>query len=175
MSVKARVQKNTPEFRVDASIQWRGVAKHGVFYARDHEWQFDGGANVAVSASPDVVPEPGANPALIDPEEALVAALASCHMMFFLALAAARGFVVTAYHDQARGFLEADAAGRMSITRITLSPETCYRNASPDSAEEARLHEQAHALCFISNSLRAEVCIVPRPMVREGADTALFL
>lgn len=160
-------------FPVDTDVQWHGMAERGRLYSRDHVWRFDGGASVAASASPEVVPEPGSNPALIDPEEALVAALSSCHMLFFLSIAAANGFAVTDYHDRARGWLETDASGRAAITRIELSPSARYFDAAPTPEQESEWHDRAHARCFIANSLRAEVKIAPRR--EQGPEATLIL
>lgn len=128
-------------------------------YSRAHDWRFDGGATVRASSAPSSVPEPMSDPAAVDPEEALVAALSSCHMLFFLALAAKAGFVVDRYRDQAEGLLARDDRGRMSMTVVTLRPAITYAGAAPDAEAEAELHRRAHALCYIANSVRAEVRI----------------
>src|SRR5262245_54561777 len=91
-------------------------------YSRAHRWTFDGGAQVPASSSPHVVPVPLSDPAGVDPEEAFVASLSSCHMLWFLSLAAKRGFVIESYRDEAVGILEKNAEGRPAITRVTLRP-----------------------------------------------------
>ena len=126
-------------------------------YSRAHAWRFDGGAEVAASSSPLSVPLPMSDAAAVDPEEAFVAAVSSCHMLFFLALAAARGLVVDSYHDQAVGTLERDAEGKKSMTLILLRPAIAFTGPAPDAATMAALHHDAHAQCYLANSIKAEV------------------
>lgn len=129
-------------------------------YSREHLWQFDGGLTVPASASPHIVPVPYSVAANVDPEEAFVAALSSCHMLFFLALAARRRIVVDRYTDAASGYLEKDEEGRQAMTRVILRPAVSYAAGSvPARGKLERLHERAHGLCFIANSVRSEVCI----------------
>ncbi|MFN0066669.1 MAG: OsmC family protein [Limisphaerales bacterium] len=131
-------------------------------YGRGHRWRFDGGAEVAASASPHVVPVPLSDPAAVDPEEAFVASLASCHLLWFLALAAQAGFRVDAYTDRAEGVLGPDAAGRLAMLRVTLRPEVTFSGAKlPTEAEHAALHHAAHGRCFIANSVKTEVACEP--------------
>lgn len=112
------------------------------------------------SASPHVVP-PLTDPAGVDPEEAFVASLSSCHMLWFLALAAKRGFVVEQYEDAAEGVLAENSAGRLAMTTVTLQPEvTCASGAAPSAAENRTLHHEAHEKCFIANSVQTEVDVV---------------
>ncbi len=133
-------------------------------YARAHDWHFDGGATVRGSSAPSaLVPAPLSDPAAIDPEEALVAALSSCHMLFFLAFAAKGGFTVDTYRDEAVGVLDRDDRGKTSITAITLRPAVVFSGESqPDAAAIDALHHRAHPVCYIGNSIRAEVMIEPR-------------
>lgn len=128
-------------------------------YSRRHEWRFDGGATVAGSASPAIVPEPMADPAAVDPEEALVASAASCHMLWFLSLAQEAGLDVASYRDRAEAAMGRIAPGRFAITRITLRPEIAFAGRTPDSAELERLHHSAHERCFIANSLKCEIVV----------------
>jgi organic hydroperoxide reductase OsmC/OhrA len=128
-------------------------------YSRRHEWRFDGGAVVIGSASPDVVPAPMSDPAAVDPEEALVASVASCHMLWFLDLARQAGFSVAEYEDAAEGVMGRIAPGRMALTRIALRPRIRFEGRAPGETELAQLHEQAHARCFIANSLKTEVVV----------------
>lgn len=131
-------------------------------YSRRHRLRFDGGAEVAGSSSPHSVPLPWSDPAAVDPEEAFVASLSSCHMLWFLALAAKAGYGVDRYRDAASGVLARDAAGRMSMTVVTLRPEVVFSGAAqPDAAATLRLHEAAHDACFIANSVRTEVRCEP--------------
>lgn len=130
-------------------------------YSRRHQWQFDGGVTVRASSSPHVVPEPLSDPAAVDPEEAYIAAISSCHMLWFLSLAARRGFVIDSYEDRAKGIMEEDETGRPFISEVTLRPRLAYdRNASPDSEEESELHHLAHEKCFIANSVKTEIVIL---------------
>ncbi|HMO66237.1 MAG TPA: OsmC family protein [Verrucomicrobiota bacterium] len=131
-------------------------------YHRGHRWRFDGGAEVAASASPHVVPVPLSDPAAVDPEEAFVASLASCHLLWFLHLAAQAGFRVDAYADRAEGVLGPDAAGRPAMRRVTLRPAVPFSGAKlPTEAEHAALHHAAHDRCFIANSVKTEVICEP--------------
>jgi organic hydroperoxide reductase OsmC/OhrA len=126
-------------------------------YSRAHEWAFDGGAVVPASASPDNVPPGTADPAGVDPEEAFVASLSSCHMLFFLDFARRAGFVIDNYVDEAEGVLEKNAEGKMAMTRVTLRPHVTWAGDPPDEAAIADLHHRAHEACFIANSVTTEV------------------
>jgi organic hydroperoxide reductase OsmC/OhrA len=127
-------------------------------YSRGHTWTFDGGLSVAASSSPDVVPLPMSVAEHVDPEEAFVASLSSCHMLFFLSLAAQRGIMVDEYTDASVGFLEKDDNGNMAMTRVILRPNCEYGTAlAPDAETILRLHHRAHKLCFIANSVKTEV------------------
>jgi organic hydroperoxide reductase OsmC/OhrA len=127
-------------------------------YSRAHSWRFDGGAVVPGSSSPQVVPEPGSDPAAVDPEEAFVASLSSCHMLWFLDLAARRGLVVDAYEDDAEGIMAKNAEGRMAITVVTLRPRVAFAGeVRPTRADVEALHERAHSRCFIASSVKSEV------------------
>jgi organic hydroperoxide reductase OsmC/OhrA len=131
-------------------------------YSRRHVLRFDGGLAIAGSASPHVVPAPLSDPAAVDPEEAFVAALASCHMLWFLSIAAARQFRVDRYHDRASGILARDAGGKMAITLVTLRPEVAFSGATIPSREQVEaMHHTAHAECFIANSVKTEVRCEP--------------
>lgn len=128
-------------------------------YSRAHRWEFDGGLAVPASSSPLSVPEPMSDPSAVDPEEALVAAASSCHMLFFLSLAAQGGFVVERYEDNAVGLMEKGADGTMSMTRITLAPHIAFDGKAPGAQELDALHHAAHGKCYIANSIRAEVVV----------------
>jgi organic hydroperoxide reductase OsmC/OhrA len=128
-------------------------------YSRAHTWSFDGGLSVPASSSPLSVPLPMSDAAAIDPEEALVAAASSCHMLFFLSLAAQRGFVVDAYEDAAVGTLAKDADGRQAMTRIALRPAIRFAGTAPDPAALAALHHAAHERCYVANSLKTEIVV----------------
>ncbi len=149
-----------------ATIEWRRGDQPFIDnrYDRAHDWRFDGGANVRGSSAPSaLVPAPLSDPAAVDPEEALVAALSSCHMLFFLAFAAKAGFVVDSYRDEAAGVLGRDERGKTSITSVTLRPSAVFSGSTqPDAAALEALHHRAHSLCYIANSIRAEVRIESR-------------
>jgi len=131
-------------------------------YCRGHRWIFDGGIEVAASASPHNVPTPLSVEAAVDPEEAFVASLSSCHMLWFLSIAARRGFVVESYRDEAVGILEENAEGLLAMTRVTLRPLTSFAgDALPSSEELIELHEAAHEECFIARSVRTIVRCEP--------------
>jgi len=148
--------------RHSAEIAW---ASDGNFaagtYSRRHEWRFDGGAVVAGSSSPDIVPAPLSDPAAVDPEEALAASAASCHMLWFLSLAQGAGLDVAGYRDRAEAELGRVGPGRTAITRITLRPRIDFAGRQPDADELARLHHQAHERCFIANTLNCEIVVEP--------------
>ena len=146
----------------DARVTWQRADEPVLDgrYSRAHTWQFDGGLTVPASSSPLSVPLPMSDPTAVDPEEALVAAASSCHMLFFLALAAGRGFVVERYDDEARGWLGPRADGRMAMVRIELRPAIAFHGAQPDADELAAIHHEAHERCYIANSLNAEIVIL---------------
>jgi organic hydroperoxide reductase OsmC/OhrA len=130
-------------------------------YNRSHTWAFDGGTQVPASASPHVVPLPLSNAAAVDPEEAFVASLSSCHMLWFLSLAAEQGFVVESYEDQAEGALGKNAEGRLAMIRVVLQPRIEYgAEATPSPEQIAELHHLAHERCFIANSVKTEVTVI---------------
>lgn len=147
-----------------AGIRWeRGEQKFtDNRYQRAHEWHFDGGLVVPASASPSVVPLPMSDAAAIDPEEAFVASLASCHMLWFLSIAAKRGYVIDAYADDASGVMAKNSAGRLAMTSVTLRPRVIFNGSRiPDRAALDALHHAAHQECFIAASIRSEVVIEP--------------
>lgn len=146
-----------------ATVRWSGAGAGfaGGRYSRAHEWEFDGGAVVAASASPQVVPVPLSDPAGVDPEEAFVASLASCHMLFFLDFARRDGWVVDSYVDEALGVLGRRGDGRMAMTSVTLRPRVAWGGAEPTGDEVAALHRRAHEACFIANSVTATVTVEP--------------
>lgn len=144
-----------------ATVAWQGDA--AVFssgrYSRAHTWTFDGGAVVPGSSSPLSVPLPYSDAAAVDPEEALVAAVSSCHMLFFLGFAAHRRWAIERYLDTATGIMETDERGRLAMTRIVLKPAITFAGAAPAAQEIDALHHQAHEACYIANSIRAEVVV----------------
>jgi len=132
-------------------------------YSREHTWSFDGGVTVPASASPSVVPVPYSNPANVDPEEAFVAAIASCHMLTFLDLARRQGFQVDSYEDEAVGVMAKNDKGVLWVSLVTLHPRISYSGDKPPTpADEERLHHLAHEHCFIANSVKTEVAVKRR-------------
>lgn len=132
-------------------------------YSRAHRWRFDGGADIAASSSPSVVPLPMSDAGAVDPEEAFVASLSSCHMLWFLSLAAKAGFVVDSYRDDAVGVMEKNEAGKLAMTRVTLRPAVEFSGRETPARQQIEaLHERAHGECFIANSVRTTVICEPR-------------
>ncbi len=148
--------------RYEAKINWS--RNEATFtdnrYSRVHDWVFDGGIKVPASASPSVVRPPFSIAEAIDPEEALVAAASSCHMLSFLYLAAKRGFVIDTYEDNAFGIMEKNPQGKQAITRITLRPKIQFSGEKlPSASELSVLHHAAHEECYIANSIKSEVVV----------------
>lgn len=142
-----RWQCDTPEFL-------RGK------YSRAHTWTFDGGVTVPASSAPSAVPVPMSNPDNVDPEEAFVASLSSCHMLTFLWFAQRGGFAVQSYEDEATGVMTKNESGRMWVSRVTLNPRITWSgDKQPTPEQEAKLHQQAHADCFIANSVKTETVV----------------
>lgn len=131
-------------------------------YSRRHGWDFDGGASVAASSSPRVVPPPYSDPSAVDPEEAFVASLSSCHMLWFLSIAAKRGFRVDRYSDRAVGHMEKNPSGRIAMTRVILRPEVVFSGERlPGPADIDAMHHEAHEQCFLANSVKTDVRCEP--------------
>ncbi|HEY1415836.1 MAG TPA: OsmC family protein [Caulobacteraceae bacterium] len=131
-------------------------------YSRLHKLAFDGGPEVLGSPSPTVVPAPYSSPQGVDPEQAFVAALSACHMLWFLDHAARNGFVISAYSDEAEGILGRLERGKFAVTRVVLRPRVDFTGEKRPTTEDIRhLHEVSHADCFIANSVSAEVVIEP--------------
>lgn len=146
------------EYRATVSWQRGDQPFSDNTYSRGHEWTFDGGLTVPASASPDVVPLPMSVAENVDPEEAFVASLSSCHMLFFLSIAAKRGFIVDEYRDNASGVLEKRDDGKTAMTRVVLRPEARYSGDKlPGKAELQKMHDRSHELCFIANSVLTDV------------------
>jgi organic hydroperoxide reductase OsmC/OhrA len=135
-------------------------------YSREHTWHFDGGLSVPASPSPHVVPAPWSNPAHIDPEEAFVASVSSCHMLTFLFVAAKRGFQIDSYEDEAVGTMTRGSNGTPWISLVTLHPKIVYSgDKTPTPADEEELHHLSHEQCFIANSIKTEVKVSQLPGV----------
>lgn len=148
------------DITITAEIAWArasGVKFTDGRYSRAHLWRFDGGVEVPASASPHIVPLPFASAENVDPEEALVAALSSCHMLTYLDIARRQGFVIDSYRDAATGRMERNEAGKIWVARVILHPQITYDGKAPDRATEESLHHRAHAECFIANSVKTEI------------------
>ncbi len=131
-------------------------------YSRRHRWRFDGGIDVPASSSPHVAPVPLSDTAAVDPEEAFVASLASCHMLWLLSLAATRGYVVESYRDKAVGVMGKDSSGKLAMTSVTLHPAVHFvGERRPTAKQVLALHEEAHGRCFIANSVKTDVRCEP--------------
>jgi organic hydroperoxide reductase OsmC/OhrA len=131
-------------------------------YSRGHTWIFDGGVEIPASSSPHIVPTPYSNANAVDPEEAFVASLSSCHMLWFLSIAAKRGFLVDSYADDAVGMMGKDRSGRLAMTRVTLRPAVVFSDHRlPTQAEIQAMHHEAHEKCYIANSVKTEVRCEP--------------
>jgi len=148
--------------RYEAKISWsrNGAKFTDNRYSRAHQWSFDGGITVPASASPLVVRAPLSVAEAIDPEEALVAAASSCHMLWFLSLAAKQGFVVESYVDEPFGVMEKNEKGKLAFSRITLRPKIQFSAEKlPSPAELGALHHTAHEECYIANSIKCEIVV----------------
>jgi organic hydroperoxide reductase OsmC/OhrA len=145
------------------TIEWSTTAAPAEFlkgrYSREHRWTFDGGLVVDASPSPSVVRPPWSNPSHVDPEEAYVASIASCHMLTFLYLAAKAGFSIASYRDDAVGVMTKNPAGVAWVSKVTLAPQITYAEQAPTAEQLAHLHHAAHAECFIANSVKTEIVV----------------
>jgi organic hydroperoxide reductase OsmC/OhrA len=145
-----------------ATIKWARTSPDFLKgkYSREHTWTFEGGVAVPATSSPHVVPVPYSNPANVDPEQAFVASLSSCHMLTYLFLAQKQGFQIDAYEDEAVGVVSKNEAGAMWVSTVTLNPKIIYSGEKlPAPADEEHLHEMAHKHCFIANSVKTDVKI----------------
>ena len=150
-----------------ATIRWTRQGALDDFakgkYSREHTWPFDGGVIVPASPSPSVVPAPWSNPAAVDPEEAYVASISSCHMLTFLYVAMRQGFLVERYEDDAVGVMRKNERGAIWVSAVTLGPKIVYGGEKrPSADDEERLHHLAHEQCFIANSVKTEITVKPR-------------
>ncbi|WP_163832721.1 OsmC family protein [Spartinivicinus ruber] len=143
-----------------ATIRWQKADDEDYLanqYSRAHTWSFDGGLTIPASSSPHIVPLPYSEEANVDPEEAFVASLSSCHMLFFLAIAAKRKFIINEYVDNAIGTLEKDTDGRMAMTTVILHPKISFDGSKPTRQELEEIHHLSHEKCFIANSVKTKV------------------
>lgn len=128
-------------------------------YTREHSWSFDGGVTLLASSSPTAVPLPFSNPAGVDPEEAFVAAISSCHLLTFLWLASKRGFDVTSYEDHAVGTMTKNERRVPWVSHVVLDPRIEFAGTPPTAEELATLHHDAHEQCFIASSVKTEITV----------------
>jgi organic hydroperoxide reductase OsmC/OhrA len=145
-----------------AMISWKRTSDEFLKgkYSREHTWTFDGGLVVQASPSPSVVPAPYSNAAYVDPEEAFVASLSSCHMLTFLYLAGRKGFQVDSYDDEAVGVITKNERKLAWVSTVTLNPRIVFSGTKlPTRAEEEHLHHESHDQCFIANSVKTEVIV----------------
>jgi organic hydroperoxide reductase OsmC/OhrA len=147
-----------------ATIAWERRSSEFAYntYNRSHTVDYGGGIRVPATAAPANIPPTAIEGHGMDPEQAFVGALSSCHMLWFLHMACRANYVVDRYEDEASGVLEKNAEGRMAITRVTLRPVVRFAGRAPSAEEHAQLHEGAHQRCFVSNSVTTDVTIAPR-------------
>ena len=143
-----------------ATIEWEHDGEDFLKgrYSRAHRWSFDGGITLPASAAPSSVPAPWSVPEAVDPEEAYVASISSCHMLTFLFLAYCHGFQVDRYRDEAVGVMTPNERGQLWVSEVALHPRIVYGGEKrPSAEEEANLHHLAHEECYIANSIRTRV------------------
>ena len=148
-----------------ATVIWtrpEGAAFTDNKYSRGHEWRFDGNVTVPASSSPKVVPLPLSKADAVDPEEAFIASLSSCHMLFFLFYAAKAGFKIDRYEDEAIGEMGKNARGAMAMLKVRLRPKITWVGAPPSAEQLDKLHQRSHHDCYIANSVTSEIVIEPR-------------
>jgi organic hydroperoxide reductase OsmC/OhrA len=146
-----------------AIVKWH-KQKDEIFYdnkySRGHLWVFDGGEVIQASSSPQVVPLPYSVEANVDPEEAFIASLSSCHMLFFLSFAANKKFVVESYIDEATGIMQLNQSKKMAMTEVTLKPKVIFKGEKKPTYEQIKkIHHNAHKQCFIANSVKTSIKI----------------
>ncbi len=138
-------------------------------YSRSHTWIFDCGIELPASSSPHVVPLPMSNATAVDPEEAFIAAISSCHMLWFLSIAAEKNYLVETYEDNAEGVLGKNAEGNLAMTRVTLKPRVIFGGQQiPSSTQIDELHHLAHQKCFIASSVKTQISILPVETLEEN-------
>ncbi len=130
-------------------------------YSRKHTWAFDGGTEVPASSSPQVVPLPMSDASAVDPEEAFVAAISSCHMLFFLSIAASNNYIIETYEDNAEGVMRKNESGQMVMADIILNPKIVFSGSNIPSAEQINsLHDSAHKKCYLANSVKSTIKVI---------------
>jgi organic hydroperoxide reductase OsmC/OhrA len=148
----------------NVTIYWKKKLEEAFIdnkYSRFHTWIFDGGIEIAASSSPHIVPLPMSIESAVDPEEAFIASISSCHMLTFLSMAAERNFIVESYEDHAEGLLGKNSEKKLAMKKITLKPKVTFNNKTVPSREQiVELHHLAHEECFISNSVKTDITIL---------------
>jgi organic hydroperoxide reductase OsmC/OhrA len=130
-------------------------------YSRKHTWAFDGGTEVPASSSPQVVPLPMSDASALDPEEAFVAAISSCHMLFFLSIAASSNYIIETYEDKAEGIMSKNESGQMVMADIILKPKIIFSGPNIPTAEQINsLHDSAHKKCYLANSVKSTIKVI---------------
>ena len=146
-----------------ATVHWQRSTNERFIdhqYSREHQWIFDGGAIIQASSSPHIVAIPQSIEANVDPEEAFIASLSSCHMLFFLSIAAKNKFIIDKYEDKALGVLQKNTQGKYAMTKVILKPEVIFSvNSKPSLKQYEKMHHQAHQQCFIANSVHTDIII----------------
>jgi organic hydroperoxide reductase OsmC/OhrA len=145
-----------------ATVRWQHTTGDFIkgTYSREHTWAFDGGAVVPASPSPAIVPLPHSNPAGVDPEEALVASISSCHMLTFLGICHHKKIEVLSYEDDAVGTMTKNAEGYLWVSSVVLRPRIVYGDGTPSPELEETLHHAAHVRCFIANSVKTDIKVI---------------
>ena len=148
---------------IKATIDWKKLPNEAFTdgkYHRTHTWTFDGGISVQASSSPDIVPVPYSDPTLIDPEEAFLASIASCHMLFFLSIAGKQKLIIESYEDHPEAIMEKNEEGKMAITSVVLKPRVKFSGSrQPDQSLLQTIHHKAHDRCFIANSIKSNITL----------------
>jgi organic hydroperoxide reductase OsmC/OhrA len=159
-AVQAAHKKLDMTHEYHATVEWhrQGVAFVDGRYSRGHVWRFDGGVDVPASSAPSNVPLPYSVGAAVDPEEALVAAASSCHMLFFLSFAAKQGLVIHRYSDEAIGSMTRNDSDKLYLSKIVLNPDVTFYVGTSERVLDA-IHHRAHEECYIANSVKAEIIV----------------
>jgi len=150
--------------KFSAKLSWEKNAGESFIdgkYSRVHKWLFDGGAELSVSSSPEVVPVPMSDESTIDPEESFIASLSACHMLFFLSIAAGKKYIIEKYEDYPEGFVDKNDDGNLAMIKITLRPEIIFSGpVIPSKEQVSEIHSLSHARCYLANSVKSKIEIV---------------
>jgi organic hydroperoxide reductase OsmC/OhrA len=150
--------------KINAKILWHRSPEEKFLdgnYRRVHNWILDGGMRIEASSSPEIIPMPMSDPSLIDPEEAFIASIASCHMLFFLSIAAKKKFIIENYEDNPEAIMGNNNEGKMAILSLILQPKVTFAGTNIPAEDNIKLiHELAHSNCFLANSIRTKISII---------------